>query len=239
LHELLTTAPNSFVLLTGVASEAQARYFWEPGQTQPSATVCGHGQGTKDVPPGDLEVAGNFLMLLHGEVANDAQLREDGFVVMMAEPTWSLFTAALKAQEPFTCRTEDGRISEVSLQLSQNRYVSPFGEVYQGEGTFRTYRSSPGAQPPQGTQELHNIAVQQVPLLSAQYQFSQAISTEALAAYIGEACAVIDDTMEGVVHRGEEACLQFRLAPSTQPLIQLAVRPTGPKPSRPRLLSYC
>jgi hypothetical protein len=229
LDELLTTAPDSFVLLTGVASEAQARYFWEPGQTQPSATVCGHGQGTKDVPPGDLEVAGNFLMLLHGEVADDAQLREDGFVVMMAEPTWRRFTAALQAQEPFTCRTDGGRIREVSLQISKNRYVSPFGEAYQGEGTFRTYRSSPGAQPPQRAQELHNIEVQQVPLLSAQYQFSQAISTEALARYIGEACAVIDDAMEGVVHRGEEACVQFRLAPSTQPLVQLAVRPADPQ----------
>lgn len=234
LHELLTAAPNSFVLLTGIASEAPARYFWEPGQTQPSATVRGHGPGTKNVPPGDLEVAGNFLMLLHGELANEAQLREDGFAVMMAEPTWGLFTAALKAQEPFTCRTEGGHINEVSLQLSQHRYLSPFGEVYQGEGTFRTYRSPPGAKPAQETQELHNIEVQQIPLLSAQCQFSQAVSTEALAAYIGEACAVIDDTMEGVVHRGEEACVQFRLAPSTQPMIQLAVRPADPQafPSR-------
>jgi hypothetical protein len=234
LHELLTAAPKSFVLLTGVAAEAPARYFWEPGQTQPSATTCGHGQGTKNVPPGELEVAGNFLMLLHGELTNDAHLREDGFAVMMAEPTWRQFTAALKAHEPFTWRTDDEHISEVSLQPGENRYVSPFGEVYQGEGPFRTYRSSPRAQPAQGTQKLHNIEVQQIPLLSAQYQFSQALSTEALAAYIGEACTVIDDTMEGVVHRGEEACVQFRLAPSTQPMIQLAVRPPDPQafPSR-------
>jgi hypothetical protein len=35
--------------------------------------------------------------------------------------------------------------------------------------------------------------------------------------------------MEGVVHRGEEACVQFRLAPSTQSVIQLAVRPPDPQ----------
>jgi hypothetical protein len=40
---------------------------------------------------------------------------------------------------------------------------------------------------------------------------------------------VIDDTMEGVVHRGEEACMQFHLAPSTRPVIQLAVRPADPQ----------
>jgi hypothetical protein len=229
LHELFTTAPDSFVLLTGVASESLARYFWEPGQTQPAATW--RTQGTKDVIHGDLPVAGNFLMLLHGEIKNSTQLSEDGFIVMMAEPTWRLFIAALKEQKPFTCRTRGERISEVSLQFREYRYVSPFGRTYQtvSGGAFNIYRPSPGAKSHVGMSELQNVEVQQIQLLTAQNEIFQAISTEALGDYISEACAVIDDAMEGVVHCGEEFFVQFRLAPNSQPLVQLAVRADDPQ----------
>jgi hypothetical protein len=176
-------------------------------------------------------VAGNFLMLLHGEIENSTQLSEDGFIVMMAEPTWRLFIAALKEQKPFTCRTGGERISEVSLQFREYRYVSPFGRTYQTEsgGTFNIYRPSPGAKSHVGLSELQNVEVQQIQLLTAQNEIFQAISTEALSDYISEACAVIDDAMEGVVHRGEEFSVQFRLAPNSQPLVQLAVRADDPQ----------
>jgi hypothetical protein len=39
LHALLTAAPDYFALLTGVAPQARARFYWEPGQTAPSATI--------------------------------------------------------------------------------------------------------------------------------------------------------------------------------------------------------
>jgi hypothetical protein len=228
LHELFTTAPDTFVLLTGVAPETQARYFWEPGQTQPSATWRTRG---KDVLPGDLSVAGNFLMLLHGEISNSTQLIEDGFIVMMAEPTWHRFDDALKAQKPFTCRTEGEHISEVSLQLREHRYASPFGGIYQSEsgGVFQPYRPTPGAKSQSGMPPLQNVEVERIQLLSAQKEIDQAISAETLALYTGELCAVIDDAMEGVVHHGEELAVQCRLAPNIQPLVQLAVRPDDPQ----------
>jgi hypothetical protein len=229
-HELLTAAPDGFALLTGIASEAQARYVWEPGQTQPSATSC--GQDMNVVRPEDLEVAGNFLLLLlHEDVANHVQLREDGFAVLMAGPTWRLFTAALTEQRPFTFRTDGEPISQVSLQLSENRYASPLGGIYQTEsgGTWKPYRPSPSAKSPEGIPELHHVKVEHIRLLSAQHEFSQAISTETLGDYIREACAVIDHVMDGVAHRGEELCVQFHLAPNTQPLVQLAVRADDPQ----------
>jgi hypothetical protein len=68
-------------------------------------------------------------MLVHGDVADEAHQREDGFVVMMAQPTWRAFTAAITEQQPFTCRTEGNSISQVSLQLKKSRYTSAFGEV--------------------------------------------------------------------------------------------------------------
>jgi hypothetical protein len=77
----------------------------------------------------DLDVAGNFLMLVNGEVADEAHQREDGFVVMMAEPTWRAFTAAVKERQPFTCRPEGNSIGQVSLQLERRRCTSAFGEV--------------------------------------------------------------------------------------------------------------
>jgi hypothetical protein len=114
-------------LLTGVAPQARARYYWEPGQTAPSATISAASMPQADRQ--DLDVAGNFLMLVNGEVADEAHQREDGFVVMMAEPTWRAFTAAVKERQPFTCRPEGNSIGQVSLQLERRRCTSAFGEV--------------------------------------------------------------------------------------------------------------
>jgi hypothetical protein len=225
LYEQISAIEGAFALLTGVAAEAEARFFWEPGQEHPSVTVC--GDRPELVSQLDFEVAGNFLMMAHGHVGDQAQLTEDGFVVLMTEATWHLFVAALAAQESFSWRTEDQRISEVTFELRQNACTSPFGERYAPEAGdfFRRYGPSPGAAPSPGNQELQNVEVQLIRLLSSQREFAEATSMEALSQYLDQACAVIDNVMEGVEHNLEEACVQFRLVPDSQPSVRLAVRP--------------
>jgi hypothetical protein len=225
LHARIAVIEGAFALLTGVAAEAEGRFFWEPGQEHPSVTVC--GDRPELVSQLDFEVAGNFLMMGHGHVSDEAQLTEDGFVVWMTEATWHLFIAALAAQESFSWRTEDRRITEVTLELRQTTYTSPFGARYRTEagGLVRRYGLSPGAAPSPESQELHNVEVQLIRLLSSQHEFAEATSTEGLGHYLDQACAVIDNVMAGVEHNLEEACVQFRLAPDSRPSVRLAVRP--------------
>ena len=235
LYDDLQAAPSLVALLPRISTTADKTYIWQPGQQGSVATW----DASEDIRPrlvGDHSpVSGNFLVIGHDRVTPTAGPLEDGFGITVPDRLWEQLLASIKAGRPFRWDAGGEAVQEVNLRFVATEYVSPFGEVYRSKGAFHEYMSN---SPPSGdSPSPHNIALEEVVLLSDQNQFDKAVATRHLAEFIHEAELAIDDALEGVVHGCEEMVVEFRLAPNQPTSTRIAVRPDAmPSSTAERLM---
>jgi hypothetical protein len=191
--ELLTSGRDTMLLFPCAFSPAaHGRLVWEPGQDH----IRAQADPGRAVGHGDMRLAGNFLVLAHGDIADATQFLEDGFAVMLAEPTWQRLLGALRAKKPVTWRST-GYVTEVSLDLYHRTHASPFVDT--GPENFVTY-SPDQLYPRAGERRLRNAELDRTVLLTDQRTLAAAVTAEALAGYLHELELAVDDELEGVEH---------------------------------------
>jgi hypothetical protein len=216
--ELLTGARDTMLLFPCAYSPvAHGRFVWEPGQDQIRAVTSSY----KTVGHGNMRLAGNFLVLAHGDIADETRFLEDGFAVMMAEQTWQRLLGALRAKEPATWRAT-GYVTELSLDLYHRTHTSPFVDT--GRGDFEIY--APDQLYPRTRElRLRNAEIDRTVLLTDQRTIASAVTAEVLAAYLRELELVVDDELEGARHECEEIAALVQLSPGGRTDISIAARP--------------
>ncbi|GIF00643.1 hypothetical protein [Paractinoplanes rishiriensis] len=212
--ELLSGGRDTMVLFPcALSPAAHGRLVWEPGQDH----IGAQAEPGRTVGHGEMRLAGNFLVLAHGDVADETRFLEDGFAVMVAGPTWQRLIDALRAKKPVTWRAS-GYVTEVSLDLHRRTHTSPFVDT--GREDFMTY-SPDQLYPRAGERRLRNAELDRTVLLTDQRTIAAAVTAEALAAYLHELELAVDDELEGVEHGCEEIAVFVQLPVG----VSMAARP--------------
>lgn len=229
LHELLTTGPDVIALLLGFSPEVDATLIWRPGQTRIASTTSAGRGGVVEVR-GDLALSGNHLTIGHARKAETmANVIEDGFAVVLGRRDWKRLLAAVKAGQPFRCRTGgDTGVRELAVRVKESRVRLPSGEVAEAPGGFHRY--DPAASSPRRARRRPNVHLENLRLLTAQSDIAEALAAhespaQAIALLSEEAEAVVSDALEGVEHGCTDLVLDVRLRPGAPLYVTFYVRP--------------
>lgn len=99
--ELSKLPPNAaLAVFTSLDVRADSWLTWQPGQTKPEAVGLPGGDGSR--------IAGCWCAFVPEQAHDQAQIFEDGFVVMLRDATWATVRAALETGGPVQIPGEAG-----------------------------------------------------------------------------------------------------------------------------------
>jgi hypothetical protein len=222
LHDALVNGRDVAALLPRIPHTADRHFVWRRGQDGPSSIW---DVRERDAPPttSGLELTGgSFLLLAHGDVEAEASALEDGFGVVLPNTLWGQLLAAVERREPFHLPVQGKLVTELALRLTSRSHVSPFGEWHADEGEFHLYRPQPVGP---DTRRLHNVHLERLVMLMSTAELFAAIDEIAeLSLLVDDACAIVDDALEGAGSAWGELVANLRVVPADGVHAQVAVR---------------
>eukprot|EP01121_Diplochlamys_sp_Union-15-3_P003732 TRINITY_DN13667_c0_g1_i1.p1 TRINITY_DN13667_c0_g1~~TRINITY_DN13667_c0_g1_i1.p1 ORF type:complete len:477 (-),score=96.69 TRINITY_DN13667_c0_g1_i1:25-1455(-) len=180
-----TSEKASITLLLGLDDTADGHLVWTPNsKSLKPITITPVGSTGK-------RLAGSFVTFVPGQKVDRVMIYEDGFFVMLTDPSWYAFRQYLPTKKGMKVQS-DVKGLDFEIFWHEIQYVNPLdGSVYGTNKGWYPQTSTDSV----GSEENKSISLVDVLLLTDEKEVKQNISPEVLSKYITGTASIIETTL--------------------------------------------